>query len=471
MDGRKPRRDDLFECTIDGADRRGRRTAAWGEYRVKLDRGAPGASVAARVLKRRGNRIEARVDDVLGPSAEDAVPRCAHAASCGGCSFQDVRYEAQLALLASIAEEALAPLVQAGAAFELEPVIPCEEPWAYRNKMDFTFSNRRWIEEGEPEGAPRDFALGLHVPGRFDKVLDVGRCEIQFPEGNELLTSARELARELGLEPWDARNHTGLLRHLVLRKGVNTGELLAFVVVSSLSPEVERYAERLLERHPELTTLVLGENARHAGVAVADEERVVHGPGFIRERLAGLVFEISPSSFFQTNTLQAERLVEMVREEAGNCTDATVLDLFCGAGTLGLALAGGAREIVGIEREPSAVRDAERNATANGISNARFLAAEVERVELAEAMGSAGTPDLVVVDPPRAGLHPKAAGALLGLAPARLVYVSCNPESAARDLAPFVTAGYSVVRARPIDLFPHTPHVELVLSLVRGPAT
>ncbi len=469
--GRKPRRDDVLECRIDGVDTRGRRTAVLGEYDLTLDRGVPGALVGARVVKRRGERIEARMTDVREASPDAVSPRCAHFGTCGGCSFQDVRYAAQLELLARLAERELAPLCAAGARFVVEPVVPCAEPYGYRNKMDFTFGCRRWIEAGEPEDVARDFALGLHVPGRFDKVLDVRRCDLQFEGKNALLASARELALELGLAPWDTRTHSGCLRHLVLRRGVRTGELMVFLVVARLSDDVLGYARRLVQRHAEITTLVVGAHARGAAVAAVapgEELCVVHGQGFIRERLGELVFEISPGSFFQTNTLQAERLVEIVREEASLSRDEVVLDLFCGGGTFALALARDARLVRGIEREEAAVSDARRNARANAIDNVEFAASEVERAEL----GSEAFPraDLVVVDPPRAGLHPRAAAALLALAPPRLVYVSCNPRSAARDLVPFARDGYTVERVRPIDLFPHTPHVELVLSLRRGGA-
>lgn len=467
---RKPRRDDVLECLVSGIDARGGRVARSLEpqpgYRVRLDAGVPGARVAARVSRRRGERVDARLTEVLAPSPDAAEPRCAHFRACGGCSLQDVRYGAQLALLRDAAEGELAPLGAAGARFAVEPVVGCDEPWRYRNKMDFTFGSRRWVEEGEAPGAPRDFALGLHARGRFDKVLDVRRCEIQLAGGDELLATARDLALARGLAPWDVRTHAGVLRHLVLRRGVHTGELLVFLVASRLDAEVRAYAAELAQRHPEVTTLVLGRNDRPAAVAQADELELVRGGGRIRERLRELLFEVSATSFFQTNTLQAERLLDVVREEARVRPGEVVLDLCCGAGTFALALARDARLVQGIEREPAAVADARANAALNGIENARFEAALLERSAL--TAGGLEAPDVCVVDPPRAGLHPSAAAALLALAPPRLVYVSCNARSAARDLVPFVAAGYRVERARPLDLFPHTPHVEVVLSLVRA---
>jgi 23S rRNA (uracil1939-C5)-methyltransferase len=251
----------------------------------------------------------------------------------------------------------------------------------------------------------------------------------------------------------------------VLRRGVHTGETMVYLVTSREGDDVDAYARDLLEACHEVTTFVHGVNRGRAAVATSELERVLHGPGFIRERLGALTFEISAGSFFQTNTLQAERLMEVVREEAEAGADDVVLDLYCGAGVIGLSLARDAREVIGLEREASAVDDAIRNAERNGIGSARFLAGEVERIW--SAGDGLPAPDVCIVDPPRAGLHPKVVATLETLAPPRLIYVSCNPAAAARDLEPLVRSLYSLVRVRPVDLFPHTPHLEAVLTLVR----
>ena len=468
---RKPRRGDELDVAVTGLDDKGGAfgRAEWegAAYRVRMRGAVPGARVRAEVLKRRGERIEARVGEVLEESAAAVAPRCAHAGSCGGCSFQGLDYAAQLSELGALLERQLAPLTEAaGGALPIEPVLPCADPWGYRNKMDFTFSNRRWIEEHEPAGAPDGFALGLHVTGRHDKVLDVARCEIQFEEANAILASVRELVQSAGLPPWDLRAHTGLVRHVVLRKAVATGEILLDLVTAEDAPElVEPLAAALVARHPELTTVVQNVNTRAATIAVGERERVLHGPGVIRERLGGLEFEVSANSFFQTNTAQAEELLAVVREEAALAGNELLFDLYCGAGVFALALAGDAREVVGFELAPSAVEDARRNAGRNGVSNAVFIDGDIATT-LAEHGGP--SPDVCVVDPPRAGMHPRVIAALRRAAPARIVLVSCNPKAAARDLAPFVADGYRVTRVCPLDLFPHTPHVECVFTLVRG---
>jgi 23S rRNA (uracil1939-C5)-methyltransferase len=361
--------------------------------------------------------------------------------------------------------------------------------FGYRNKMDFTFGSKRWVEAAlDPEAGdetsverPRDFALGLHAPGRHDKVLDVTTCQIAFASGREVLTAARELALELDLAPWDLLGHTGLLRHLVLREGARTGELLVYLVTSSQAgvERVPDYAARLVERCPGITTLVHGVRDAISSVAEGETDVVLHGPGHIREELGGVTFEVSARSFFQTNTAAAEGLFRVVAEEACVTSDEVVFDLYCGAGSIALLVAGAAREVWGFERVVPAVEDARRNAAAAGITNAHFVPGDVLLTASAAGLAELGAPsaDVVIVDPPRAGLHPGVVSFLVERAAegsgARLVYVSCNPKAAAVDLEALVAGGYRVLRARPVDLFPHTPHLECVFTLEYGgpPAT
>jgi len=465
-EGRKPRRDDEFLCVIDSIDSKGMGVGRWGEYRARIPGAVPGSTVLAQVVKRRRDRLDSRLLELREESSFAVTPRCTHFGSCGGCSFQGLAYSRQLELMRELAARELAPVLGAEGDALVQPVIGCASEWSYRNKMDFTFSNRRWVEESEPEGSPRDFALGLHSRGRYDKVLDVQRCEIQFEEGNAVLATVSRLAREHALAPWDTLEHVGLLRHLVLRKGVQTGELMVYLVVSRDGEDVRRLAEAVLAVHPEITTFVLGVNAGLASVATSQEEVVLYGPGMISERLEELTFEISATSFFQTNTLAATSLMQVIREEASVRSGDVLLDLYCGAGVIGLLLAKDVSEVVGLEREPSSIRDAVRNAERNGITNARFVAGEVEAIWSEDS--DLPRPDVCIVDPPRAGLHPKVVKTLIQLAPPRLVYVSCNLAAAARDLGPLLESGYELRAVRPVDLFPHTPHLEGVLTLVRA---
>jgi 23S rRNA (uracil1939-C5)-methyltransferase len=471
--GRKPRRDDVFDCVVKSLGRRGGAVARWGEYVVELRSGVPGEKLRCEVTKRRGQKIRARVQERLEPSPRAAEVACEHFVSCGGCSFQDSAYDLQL-------EEQHAGLcdllqnLRAEHAFDVAPIVAASDVYAYRNKMDFTFAAARWIEEHEPENTDRnnDFALGLHAPGRFDKVLDVTGCAIAFEEASKILNVAREVALSMGLSPWDLRENTGLLRHLVLRKGFRTGEILAYLVTSkepAAYTAVEAYAQEILRRCPEITTFVQGLRASTSCVSLGEEDLVLHGSGKITDVIGGLTFEISPRSFFQTNTKAAEKLFEIVAEEACPSAEEVVFDLYCGAGTIGLLMAPHCREVWGFEKIEDAVLDARRNAARMGIENAQFFAGDVLETASKEGLAKIGapSPDVVIVDPPRAGLHPSVAKFLGELAAPRLVYVSCNPKAGALDLAKLIELGYKVLRAIPVDLFPHTPHLECVFTLER----
>jgi 23S rRNA (uracil1939-C5)-methyltransferase len=341
-------------------------------------------------------------------------------------------------------------------------------PWRYRNKMDFTFGARRWIAAGEPAGlsdAARGFALGLHPAHQFAKVLDVKACAITFAQAEPILATARELAIALGLSAWDTRSQSGLLRHLVLRRSWATGEVLANLVTGEEALEaLAPWFAGLLARHPEITTLVQTVHTGLAKTALGEREILRHGPGHITERLGGFEFRLSARSFFQTNTPQAERLLALVLEEAALSGSEHVLDLYCGVGSLTLPLARRAAHVTGYELVDDAIADARATAERNGVANVDFVAGDVART-----LGSAQRPDVVVVDPPRGGLHSDVTTALAGTGAARIVYVSCNLQSAARDVALLVAAGWTLARVRPIDLFPHTPHLECVLTLERRP--
>jgi len=455
---RKPRRDDVLEVRLTAFDARGRAVGESDGYRVRLRRGIPGATVRARVLRRRRDQIDALPLETIAASPHAVPARCAHAGICGGCSFQDLAYDAQLAGKHRLVSEALPEL-------RVDPVLPAPQIFGYRNKMEFSFGSRRYVEHGEPPNAPASFALGLHARDLFSKVIDVRACPIQASVADGILASAREIALELGLSPWDVREHRGLLRHLVVRVARATGEVLVALVTSEdARAPVDAFAERLLARHGEITTLLHGVNTRHADTAIAESERVLFGAGSILERLGGLEFAISAGSFFQTNTRAAELLIELVREEAALAGQEVVWDLYCGTGTLALSLARSAREVVGFEIAPSSIADARRNAERNGIANARFVEGDVlAGLESALAV----RPDVVLLDPPRSGLHVKLVPRLAALSPRRIVYVSCNPKAAALDVARLAGAGYEPGRVRPVDLFPHTPHVESVIGFER----
>ncbi len=467
---RKPRYGDRITVSIDRLDRRGQGVGqvAWppfGSFRVCVRHAPPGSTWEVEVVRRRRDRLDARPMQCLDPGPHSRAPQCPHFGVCGGCSFQNLAYEQQLVELAGIVERAL----QAHGLQDVpvQPVIGMPAPYAYRNKMDFTFGTQRWVTSEEPEDAPRDFALGLHVPFRHDKVLDVQACSIAFPEAAGILASARELALEMGLSAWDLKAHVGLLRHLVVRKGFASGEVLVYLVTSEEAPEqVGPWMQALLQRHPEITTLVQGVHGGKAQVAWGEWDKTLHGPGSIEERLFGQPFRIQPKSFFQTNTEQAERLIEVVREEVAQGPSQSVVDLYCGTGLLGLMVTPKGGHLVGVESVASSVQDARENAQRLGFPDAVFLEGDVRDHMDWSAYPQ---PEVVVVDPPRAGLHPKMPAAIDALGAERLVYVACNVHNAARDMALLGELGWRLQAARPVDLFPHTPHVECVFRLQKDP--
>lgn len=460
---RKPRYGDEFDLAIRAFDGKGRGEAELAGMKFTVRRGVVGSTVRARVLRRRGSNVEAIALATLerGPHMVNAP--CAHFGACGGCSLQELAYEAQLAGLHSAIERTLRARLTSR--FVIEPVVPAPSTLRYRNKMEFSFSTRRWIAPIEPENAPTGFALGLHAAGLHDKVVDIHACSVQSAEADAILATVRQLSVECALPPWDPKSHTGLLRYLVLRTAGSTGEVLVNLVTSTEAPElVDPFAREIVARHPAIATFVQNVNSRPADTAIGDpgRERVLHGRGVIRERMLGLDFLLSAGSFFQTNTAQAERLFEIVREECALGGGEVVYDLYCGTGTIALLVAERAREVIGFEIVPSAVADARANAARNGISNVRFVEGDA-----LDGLSSANLPppDVCVVDPPRAGLHKDMLPRLAALGARRIVYVSCHYPSAANDVAELERLGWRLIRVRPVDLFPHTPHVECVLVL------
>ncbi|MEW6752284.1 MAG: 23S rRNA (uracil(1939)-C(5))-methyltransferase RlmD [Candidatus Latescibacterota bacterium] len=423
---------------------------------VVLRRCLPGDRVEATVRRRRGGRTEADVERILAARVPRVAAPCVHYGTCGGCAWQDVGYEEQLRTKGEMARRTL------GDQGLVLPSVP--EVWGsprvfqYRNKMEFSFATGR---DGGLE-------LGLHLRGRYNRVFDLQACHLQSEVSNQVVAATRRAAAGTGLSAYDLKRHEGALRFLVVRDAKGTGQLMVDLVVSAYpDPAVDEMCSRLLGDVPGIDTLVVTVQATKGQTAVGQTERVVKGAGTIVEVCDGIQYEISARSFFQSNPLQAERLFRLTCQAAGTSAHGEVLDLYCGSGGIALQLARRARRVTGIESVPQAVADAQRNAARNGIANCTFRAGLVEDV-LGAWSGS--VPDLVVVDPPRPGVHPRALRALRGMAPAHLVYVSCNPSTMARDLVPLVADGYTIDQLHLVDMFPHTAHCEAVAGLRRGPA-
>jgi 23S rRNA (uracil1939-C5)-methyltransferase len=389
---------------------------------------------------------------------------------CGGCRLQDFDYAAQLRHKERQVEECFAHLGRVSVTSR--PIIPAPSLYHYRNKMEFSFGR-------DAEGR---LTLGLHRRGYFDRPFDLERCHIATPVMSEIVAFVRERARAAGLSPYDTHRHEGLLRFLMIREGVRTGQVMVNLVATEPHQEFGRWAAELSERFPAVASVVLNLTRRKAQIAVGEEEHTLAGSSTITEVLDGITFEISSNSFFQTNTAQAERLLEVALDGLALTGRERVLDVYSGTGTFTLPVARRAAEAIGIESSEAAVADAERNAARNGITNARFWPGEAmetlrDRLGLGRRdQSTRGLPfdrpqiDAVLVDPPRAGLHEGVVSRLIHLGAPRLVYVSCNPSTLSRDLALLCESRYGVAWVQPVDMFPHTPHIECVAVLERRDA-
>jgi 23S rRNA (uracil1939-C5)-methyltransferase len=435
----------------------GRGVAHFDGRVVLLEGGFPGDRVKARVYKRRRSLWEAHVVEVLSPSVHREPARCPHVGTCGGCKLQGYAYERQLEAKTSQVRESLRRL----GGFPDPPVtlpVAAPHPFEYRNKMEFSFA----LDQTSGE-----LICGLHYAGRFDRVFDLLECHLVPDTFSRSVRAVTELLRKRQVPAYDYRTHEGCARFLVVRRSVATGELLVnFVSTSADFALREGFVAELTAAVPEVTGIVHTINDRRAQVATGETMEVWFGRDGLTERLGDYTFDLSPTAFFQTNSVQAATLYDLVVEAAGARGNERVLDLYCGTGTIGLYLARHVAGVVGVESVPEAVDDARKNAAHNGVEHAEFVCADVMKwLAAPPAGGDAATDEIVVLDPPRSGLHPKVPGLLHARNPVRIVYVSCNPAALARDAELFGKLGYELKRVTPIDMFPHTGHIEAVAVL------
>jgi len=446
---------DELELDVESLAFGGNGVARHGGFVVFVRRGLPGDRVRARVTKVKRSHAEALATEVLTPGPARVDAPCRHFPECGGCRFQDLAYDAQLAQKEAQVRDSLVRLAGIPEP-PLEPIVPCEpEIFHYRNKLEYSFKQTA-------EGA----ALGFHRAGRWDEVLEIDRCWLTDDLGNAIRTAVRDWAREEGLEPYSQADGSGYLRHLVVRQGRNTGQALVQLVTAPGERFETGYLVDVLRRFPEVRSIHWSINDTPAEVTNLPS-RLLWGEESIEEELSGLRFRVRPNAFLQTNTAMAERLYALARDAAQLTGGETVWDLYCGIGTIGLSLARDALTVWGIEVSEESVACALENAELNAIANAAFFAGNVGQV-VEDLLERSGPPDVVVVDPPRAGLAGKALRRLGAIAAPRLVYVSCNPTTLAGDVKALSEEyGYELLRVTPVDMFPHTPHVECVALLER----
>ncbi|MDP6339161.1 MAG: 23S rRNA (uracil(1939)-C(5))-methyltransferase RlmD [Candidatus Marinimicrobia bacterium] len=453
---------DELVLDIDSLAYGGKGVARVDDFVIFVKNAIPGQKVRALVYRKRKGYGEARPLEILTESPHMVAPRCDHFPTCGGCKVQQLDYEEQVAQKQQQVENIF--LRQAGIKdFKVDAVIPAEHIYHYRNKMEFTFSNNRWVLPSESEEVERDFALGMHIPKRWDKILNIDACHIMPEIGTEILNKTQSLAKALKLKPYDQKTHNGFLRYLLMRFGHNTGDILVNLVTSYENPDLLKpLADGLIEAFPQVTTVVNNINTRKADVAFGEYELHLHGKSYLEEKLGYHTFEISANSFFQTNTVMADKLYQAALEGAKLRGEEVVFDLYCGTGSISLFLAQKAKEVHGFEVIVSAVEDATRNAVRNNMGNVHFHVANLDNFFKFGVGKKYPKPDVVVVDPPRAGMHKFMSNYLPKFGAEKIIYVSCNPTTQARDTEILQMKGYELKKLTVVDMFPHTPHVETV---------
>lgn len=453
---------------ITGVAAEGKSIARVDDMVVFIPYGAPGDVVNIKLDKKKRSYAEAHIVDLVKPSPDRVTPACEHFGVCGGCKWQHIPYESQLRYKRDQVVDALTRIAKVEIP-EVNPTLGSKETFCYRNKLEYTFSCKCWITfedlRSGREIADRN-ALGFHIPGAFDKVLDIKKCWLQDDLSNRIRLFVRQYALAKGYEFYDIKAQQGLMRTLMVRIA-STGEVMLIVVFAR--PEQEKIDDlmgAIAAEFPEITSLLYVVNQK-VNDTIADQEVITYrGRDYINEEMEGLQFRIGPKSFYQTNSLQAYELYKVARRMACLKPDDLVYDLYTGTGTIANFVARQVKKVVGIEYVPEAIADARLNSEVNGIDNTIFFAGDMKDVLTDGFIAEHGRPDVMIIDPPRAGMHEDVVNVILNARPERIVYVSCNPATQARDLA-LMDSLYRVEEVQPVDMFPHTHHVENVVRMTR----
>jgi 23S rRNA (uracil1939-C5)-methyltransferase len=453
---------------IDIADE-GRSVARYNDLVVFVTGAVPGDIVDARITRSKRNFIEAKVVNIIKPSVDRILPFCKHFGICGGCKWQYLSYEKQLEYKQKQVNDCLQRIAKINIEGKLMPVKPSSKLTFYRNKLEYTFSCYRWLTDDDmqfPEDGRNMNALGFHIPGKFDKVLDIESCYLQGEPSNAIRLSVRDFALKNNLDFFDLRKQTGFLRNIIIRTTI-TGEVM---VIVSFFRDDEEWRNALLEHisvsFPQVTSLMYVINDKCNDVITDLEIQCYKGNPFIIEEMGRLKFKIGPVSFFQTNSLQAYELYKVVADFAALKGDEVVYDLYSGTGTIANFIASTAKKVVGVEYVKSAVDDAFENSKINGITNTFFYAGDLAKVLNDSFVNENGMPDVIITDPPRNGMHKDVVMQLLSISPEKIIYVSCNPSTQARDIE-MLSEKYTLVKAQPVDMFPQTHHIENVALLLK----
>jgi len=456
------RRGETIEVSVEKVVYGGRGLAHLNNVAIFVANTVPGDRIIARIVRTKKNFAEARALEVIEASPHRVVPPCPYSDFCGGCTWQCIEYEKQLEYKHALVVELLNHIGMV-TDFTMHPPLEASQIFAYRNKMEFSFSDKKWLlpKERDEKKDNDSFALGLHVPGTFDKIIDIEGCLLQQEVGNKILREAKRYIRESGIPVYGLKTHQGFWRYLMLRHSYFYDEWMVNIITSDKrDAPIQLLTSILKGKFKEIATIVNNINTRKGGTAVGEWEKVVTGEGHIKDNIGTLTFEISANSFFQTNTMMAERLCQSVKDFASLTGKETIFDLYSGIGTISLFLASQAAHIIGVDISNAAIADAKRNCQLNGIENCEFFCGDV-KMFLSECKIQ---PDVVIADPPRVGMQRGVIDRIGRLLPKRIIYISCNPSTLARDIA-LLKEWYTLKEVQLIDLFPHTYHIESVARL------
>jgi len=461
---------EIFTAPVESTAFKGKGVARHKGVAVFVSGTAPGDVAEMQVIRKKRRYVEARVLRLVEESEHRIEPVCRHANVCGGCTWQHLPYEKQL----EYKEQHVRDHMERSGKLSpdlVRPILGCDQQLYYRNKMEYSFAMKRWLTEEEIRAEEyvddTGFAAGLHAPGRFDKILNLSECHLQDPVSYQLLDFVRSYCITNDIPAFDTFKKEGFIRHLVIRNSFHTDDLMVNLVTYEDQPEViGKLTESLLQEFPQITTVVNNINDQPNPTAVGRIEKVLYGPGFIIDKIGNLTFKIHANTFFQTNTQQAEKLYSVAREFCRGESIHHLMDLYCGVGTLSLYMADIVERVTGVEMVEPAIENARFNARENGITNAQFVTGDMKDTFNDAFLKEYGKPDCIITDPPRAGMHPSVVEKLCELAVNRLVYVSCNPSTMARDLE-VLKSVYEVETIQPVDMFPQTYHIEAVAKLTR----
>ncbi len=436
---------------------------------------APGDVVDIQVIKKRKSYLEGRVIKFHGYSPQRTDPACSHFGLCGGCKWQHLSYSDQLNLKQQQVIDNFQRIGKVEIA-EVIPIIGCENEYYYRNKLEFTFSNRRWLTDldtSKEDGGPQDTnGLGFHIPGRFDKILDIDHCYLQKDPSNDIRKFIKNYSIENELDFYNAREHTGFLRNIIIRTS-STSDLMLIIIFAFESDKIKIMMDAIAERFPEISSLNYVVNDKKNDTIWDLEVHLYKGEPFLMEKMSRpdpakdpLMFKVRPKSFYQTNPEQAFKLYKTAYDFADFKGNELVYDLYTGTGTIADFISDSVKKVIGIESVDQAIDDARENAEFNGINNTEFFVGDMVKILTPEFISENGTPDVIITDPPRAGMHEKVVRQILEVAPEKIVYVSCNPATQARDIE-ILSEKYKVMKIQPVDMFPQTHHVENVALLIK----